>query len=155
LRDRNGQPFTGVVGVTFSLYRDQQGGAPLWTENQNVQLDTQGRYTALLGATQGEGLPTELFTSGDPKWLGVQAQMPGEEEQARVFLVSVPYALKAADADTVGGKPVSAFVLAEPDAKGGSAGKKARTSSSKAGDAPTTSALMGTDTINKLAKWTD
>jgi hypothetical protein len=28
------------------------------------------------------------------------------------LLVSVPYALKAADAETVGGKPVSAFVLA-------------------------------------------
>jgi len=28
----------------------------------------------------------------------------GEEEQARVVLVAVPYALKAADADTVGAK---------------------------------------------------
>jgi len=27
------------------------------------------------------------------------------------MLLSVPYALKAADADTVGGKPLSAFVL--------------------------------------------
>ena len=33
-------------------------------------------------------------------------------EQERVLLVSVPYALKAADADTLGGKPLSAFVLA-------------------------------------------
>jgi hypothetical protein len=36
----------------------------------------------------------------------------GFAEQPRVMLLSVPYALKAADADTVGGKPLSAFVLA-------------------------------------------
>ena len=38
--------------------------------------------------------------------------LPGEVEQPRVLLVSVPYALKAADADTLGGLPASAFVLA-------------------------------------------
>jgi hypothetical protein len=38
-------------------------------------------------------------------------QAEGQAEQPRVLLVSVPYALKAADAETVGGKPLSAFVL--------------------------------------------
>src|SRR3990170_1578308 len=37
------------------------------------------------------------------------------EEQPRILLVSVPYALKAADAETLGGKPASAFVLARSD----------------------------------------
>ena len=37
LTDDNGKPPTGSVGVTFSLYREQQGGAPLWVETQNVQ----------------------------------------------------------------------------------------------------------------------
>jgi hypothetical protein len=36
LTDVNGKPLTGVVGVTFSLYKDQDGGAPLWMETQNV-----------------------------------------------------------------------------------------------------------------------
>jgi hypothetical protein len=36
----------------------------------------------------------------------------GQAEQPRVLLLSVPSALKAGDADTVGGKPLSAFVLA-------------------------------------------
>ena len=81
LRDGKGQPLIGVVGVTFSMYKDQQGGAPLWTENQNVQLDEQGRYSVLLGATQGTGLPMDLFTSTEQRWLGVQAQLPGETEQ--------------------------------------------------------------------------
>jgi hypothetical protein len=113
LTDRDGRPLSGVAGVTFALYRDQRGGAPIWTENQNVQFDAQGRYTVWLGVTQPGGLPNDLFSSGEPRWLGIQSQVPGEEEQPRVFLFSVPYALKAADADTIGGKPASAFVLKE------------------------------------------
>lgn len=56
----------------------------------------------------------DLFTSGTAQWLGVQEQ--GQPEQPRMLLVSVPYALKAADAETVGGLPPSAFVLAAPAA---------------------------------------
>lgn len=43
------------------------------------------------------------------RWLGVQVE--GRPEESRILLVAVPYALKAADADTLGGKPASAFVL--------------------------------------------
>src|SRR5262247_3843373 len=43
LRDRSGQPLNGVVGLTFAMYRDQEGGQPLWQEVQNVQLDAQGQ----------------------------------------------------------------------------------------------------------------
>ena len=39
--------------------------------------------------------------------------MQGEPEQPRVLLWAVPYGLKAADADTVGGKPLSSLVLYE------------------------------------------
>jgi hypothetical protein len=112
LTDLNGKPLSGIVGVTFSLYNDSQGGAPLWTETQNVQSDKNGHYKAQLGSTSAHGLPTDLFTSGEARWLGVQAQ--GQEEQPRVMLLSVPYAMKAGDAQTVGGLPASAFVLAAP-----------------------------------------
>ena len=40
--------------------------------------------------------------------------MPGAAEQPRVLLVAVPYALKASDSDTLGGKPASAYALASP-----------------------------------------
>jgi len=112
LKDELGKPRTGVVGVTFAVYKELEGGAALWLETQNVELDEQGRYTVLLGSTKSEGLPLELFTAGEPRWLGVQVNLPKELEQARVLLVSVPYALKAADAETLGGKPLSSFVLA-------------------------------------------
>ena len=98
---------TSVVGITFSLYAEQTGGAALWSEVQNVRFDTSGRYTVQLGATQPQGLPLELFSSAQAQWLGVQVQ--GQAEQPRIMLVSVPYALKAADAATLGGKPPSAY----------------------------------------------
>ncbi|MBZ5615535.1 MAG: hypothetical protein LAO23_16120 [Acidobacteriia bacterium] len=112
LTDLNGKPLTGVTGVTFSLYKDADGGAPLWMEVQNVRPNKAGHYTLTLGSTTSEGLPTNLFASGEARWLGVQPE--GQLEQPRVLLLSVPYALKAADAETVGGLPPSAFMLAPP-----------------------------------------
>jgi hypothetical protein len=108
--DAQGKPISGIAGITFGVYKDQYEGAPLWMETQNVQVDKDGHYTFQLGATKREGMPVELFTTGEPRWLGVRIN--GGEEQPRVLLVSVPYALKAADADTLGGKPLSAFQLA-------------------------------------------
>jgi hypothetical protein len=119
LTDANGKPLTGSVGVTFYLYKDSEGGAPLWMETQNVKADKAGHYTAALGSTSSQGLPASVFASGEARWLGVQAQ--GQSEQPRILLMSVPYAMKALDAETIGGKPVSSFMLAP--ASSGSSGK--------------------------------
>ena len=59
----------------------------------------------LLGATQNGGVPTELFTGGEARWLQVKFYAPSEVDLPRVLLVSVPYALKAGDADTLGAGP--------------------------------------------------
>jgi len=101
-----------TVGVTFAIYRQQDGGAPIWLETQNVTPDSTGHYSVLLGSTRAEGVSTDLFNTQEQRWLGVQVQ--GEAEQPRVLLVSVPYAMKAADAETVGGLPPSSFVLKPP-----------------------------------------
>jgi len=109
LKNVSGFPHNGVVSIRFVIYGDAMGGTALWQEVQNTQLDQQGHYEVALGVTGREGVPMELFTSGEPRWLGVQALLPGTEEQPRVLLVSVPYALKAGDASTLGGLPASAF----------------------------------------------
>jgi len=116
LTDLNGKALTGVTGVTFLLYKDSQGGTPLWMETQNVNPDKNGRYTVTVGASSSRGVPADVFVSGEARWLGVQ--VAGQPEQARVLLVAVPYALKAGDAETIGGLPPSAFVLAAPAAAG-------------------------------------
>jgi hypothetical protein len=112
LADRSGQPIRDVAGVTFLLYKEQQGGAPLWMETQNVRPDKSGRYSVVLGSTASHGLPADLFVSGEARWLAIQ--VAGEPEQPRILLLSVPYALKAGDAATFGGLPPSAYVLAKP-----------------------------------------
>src|SRR5579884_313770 len=113
LADAAGKPLTGAQAVTFSIYSERDSHAPLWQETQNVAADEQGRYTVHLGAATATGMPLDLFTSGQSLWLGVQPQTTGVPEQSRVLLVSAPYALKAADAETLGGKPASAFVTRE------------------------------------------
>jgi hypothetical protein len=112
LHDGTGKPLSGTVDVTFSLYSTEAGGEPLWFETQSVQADELGGYTALLGAMHTDGLPMDLFTSGEVRWLGVQVGLEAEQ-QPRVLLVSVPYALKAGDAETLGGKPASAYMLSD------------------------------------------
>jgi hypothetical protein len=101
----------GVVALTFSIYKERDDETPLWIGTQNVTIDENGRFTVLLGEDDKDGVPLELFTSGDARWLGIQ-RVP-ERERERVLLASVPYAIKASDADTLGGKPLSAFVLAD------------------------------------------
>jgi hypothetical protein len=150
LTDGGGQPLSGVVGVTFALYDEQEGGAPVWMETQNVQADASGAYTALLGATKNDGVPAEVFGAGQ-RWLGVQAQ--GEAERPRVLMTSVPYSLKAVDAETLGGLPASAFALAgTATGTAGHAGVEAPKASGKPAAAP---ALSGTGTAGTVPLWTD
>jgi hypothetical protein len=126
----DGQPAAPVETVTLAVYAEQEGGTPIWQETQTVVVGSDGRYNVLLGSTTQDGLPLDLFTTGEPRWLGVRFERVGEREQARVHLASVPYALKAADAETLGGRPASAYVLAAPAAAGAatsSAGKATAT----------------------------
>jgi hypothetical protein len=127
-----------TIGMTFALYKNQQDRAPLWQEVQNVTPDAAGYYSVLLGANSKDGVPAELFASNEARWLGVQVEQ--EPEQPRVLLVSVPYALKAGDAETVGGHPLSDFVLTPA----------ANASSTSSGSGGTTSS-GGSTTVKKSA----
>ena len=146
----DGKPLAAIVGVTFALYSDEQGGAPLWLETQNVQLDSTGHYTVLLGSTKPDGLPAELFATGEARWIGVQPS--GQKEQPRVLLLSVPYALKAADAETLGGLPPSAFLLAAQPA--GVATDSAASTGASPGALPPAGTVTLSGTISFVPLWT-
>ena len=135
MKDFTGKPLVGPVDINFAIYKQQTDAEPVWQEMQTLQLDEQGRYTVLLGAMQPEGLPMELFSSGEARWLEVNAA--GTELQPRTLLVSVPYALKASDAETLGGKPASAYLLA-PVNQTGSGTTQATKGSSTAATGNTT-----------------
>ena len=112
LVDGRGYPLTVPVEVTFSLYGQQAIGSKpaLWQEKQQVSPNEKGAYTIYLGAATANGLPAEVFTAASAQWLGIRVE--DETELPRVLLTSVPYALKAGDAQTLGGLPASAFALA-------------------------------------------
>ncbi len=144
-QDETKKPLSGVVGITFSLYKDQLGGSPLWVETQNIQADVTGHYTAMLGSASANGVPLSLFSSGEAHW--ISTQVSGHEESARVLLLSVPYALKAADAETLGGLPASAFMHAN------AGGLEAKAASPSAPNSPP-AGVTGSGTKNFVPLWT-
>ena len=157
MRDASGTPMSGAIAIRFALYDSQTGGILLWSERQTVQCNEGGHYSVLLGATQPEGLPMELFASRQARWLGITPEGEGTEQE-RVQLTSTPYALKAADADTLGGKPASAYVLSPTGGEDNA--QPVSTSSagnSTAGSKPGTIInpnISGTGTKNFIPLWT-
>lgn len=144
----NGLPPAAIEMVTLAIYASDSDATPLWEETQDVRVDAQGRYAILLGATSPEGVPASVL-SGEARWLGMRVARPGEGEQTRVPLTSVPYALRASDADTLGGLPPSAFLRAA-----GSDGV-AGTDGGDATPAGATTPRVSTGTANYLGKFTN
>jgi hypothetical protein len=98
----------GALTVTFALYPDQQTTTATWTETQVVQV-SQNKYTVLLGSTSADGIPASVFAADQVHWLGVQVN--GTER--RYLLVSVPYAMKAMEAERLGGLLPSDYVTTQ------------------------------------------
>ncbi len=147
----NGLPPAAVETVTLAIYASASDSTPLWEETQDVRVDAQGRYVVFVGATTASGLPVSVLATGDARWLGMRFARPGEVEQPRVPLTSVPYALRASDADTLGGLPPSAFLRAA--GKTGAAGAKGA-----GGDAASANAIVpsvSTGTANFIGKFTN
>jgi hypothetical protein len=154
----DGQPPPAGTVVTLLIYADEQGGTPLWQETQNVVLDKSGRYSLLLGAAQADGIPLEVFASGDARWLALHFAGLGEVEGARTRITSVPYALKSADADTLGGHPASAYVLAPTGAAAHGHSAKATSTAADSAQAGSAQTNAGTNavqagTTNVIAKY--
>jgi hypothetical protein len=146
-RPANGQPAGPVETVTLSIYADAERGAPLWQETQTIEIDAQGRYSLLLGATRPDGIPSEVFSGEAAQWLGTVFERAGEVEGPRTRLTSVPYALRAAEAETLGGRPASDYQLA-PSAGGT---KHANATAADASGVSSDVVLAGTP--NFLAKY--
>jgi hypothetical protein len=148
LAPANGQAPAAVETVTLSIYATQTDETPLWTETQEVRVDAQGRYAVFLGASTAEGIPASVL-SGEARWLGIRFARVGEVEQPRVPMTAVPYALRASDADTLGGLPPSAFFrVPGAAAKGGEAGTGAATDRA-------ITPLVSTGTANFIGKFTN
>lgn len=132
----DGQASVSLAGpraAVIAVFDAPTGGAPVWEEAQVLQFDAEGRFSVLVGAGQANGLPPAALASSGPRWLEVRVD--GEMVGARVLLTSVPYALRAADADTLGGLPASAF-LRTPSARRGSSSSGTGTAAPANADSP-------------------
>ena len=76
VKDAEGEPPTGSLELTFSLYQFQEGGSPLWVETQTAHLDSQGRYTALLGAASPRRPASGRFHQWDGAVVGGSTRPP-------------------------------------------------------------------------------
>ena len=111
IKTATGEIRTGSVVLVVSVYAGQTDPAPLWSEEQTVTLDAAGGYVIFAGASRTEGLPPYLFSGNAAQWFGVAVK--GDAEQFRVGMVSVPYAQRAKEADTLAGKSAADFVLTD------------------------------------------
>lgn len=154
LKNASGKPLTAPVDVTFALYREQSGGEQVWRETQKVAPDATGKYSVLLGSTNPYGVPQSTFTGGEARWLGITVN---GVEQPRVMLLSVPYAMKAGDAETLGGLPASAFMQSiSTGSTGTSLGSQSTTTPQRpltSTDGSSTGFVLGSGTQNYLPLW--
>jgi trimeric autotransporter adhesin len=102
--DRKGD----TVEATFRLYAEASGGEPIWQETQTIAVGADGHYAVLLGSQSSDGLPQALFAQGQGRWVSVSIERAPETR--RSLLASVAYAMKAADAETLGGEVAGNFV---------------------------------------------
>ena len=87
--------------------------------------------------------------------MGMLFARPGEVERPRVRITSVPYALKASDAETLGGLPASAYLLAPTagDEPRRTKGADSADKSAVAAESAVAADLVLPGTTNLLAKY--
>ncbi len=98
LLDLDNNPIAGVQSLSFTLYDGPESNTLLWTETLNVVLDN-GYYTVVLGQT--ESIPANIFT-GATLYLGVRVG-DDDELRPRLRITSVPYAVRAGEAENAVG----------------------------------------------------
>ena len=97
----DGTPLSGKTEMVFKLFDQESGAAAaLWTETQMVSVNSEGHYAVFLGS--GTPLPPGVF-DGTPRFLEVS--VGGTPLVPRQKIVSVAYALNAAQAQSVKGGP--------------------------------------------------
>ena len=103
LADASG-PVTGSVNLDFALYPTSAGGSMVWVESDTTIADTGLVYSALGSMTPLD----ETILDGSTLYLEITVN--GTTMTPRTPVRSVPYAIRAGDADTLGGASASDFM---------------------------------------------
>ncbi|MBN2355768.1 hypothetical protein JXO59_06620 [candidate division KSB1 bacterium] len=105
LTDASGEAQNGTFSIQFSIYGQAEGGSPIWSETQSVQV-TNGLFHVLLGSVAP--IPVSAFDGGD-RYLALKV---GEDVEMtpRRRLVSVGYSFQTYNAEKLGGLEAAQFV---------------------------------------------
>ncbi|MFZ1946071.1 MAG: PSA repeat domain-containing protein [bacterium] len=102
----SGAALSGTHEVGFRIYDSAALGALLWADTTMVTASSDGVFSVVLGGERP-------ITIGGADSCYLEIEVDGEILAPRRELVSVPYALRAAGADSLGDLPVEAFAAAE------------------------------------------
>jgi hypothetical protein len=106
LTDDADQPLADqAVELVFGLWTSESGGTQEWTETHNMMTNSIGVVSVILGSVA----PLDPDDFSAPLWLEVKVD--GEIMAPRRELASAPYALRAGDADLLGGAAPGAYSL--------------------------------------------
>lgn len=100
--DSDGNPLEGVYNVKFSIYNVEEGGASLWTETQDIDIN-KGVFNVLLGSLVS--FPDDLFAS-KTRYLGIKVGSD-PEMYPRQRIASAPYSMNS---DRLGGQTLEAVI---------------------------------------------
>ena len=109
LLDDQGEPISGQVEMTFTIYDAETNGAVVWQGSQTVTVEEGGFYSATLGSDSNPSDGAVL--AGGQTWLTVSID-GGAEMSPRIRLRSVPYAAVAGRADAVSDGAINQAALA-------------------------------------------
>lgn len=138
----------GAQTLRFAVYDEETGGNLLWEEVQTAAVDAAGNFTVFLGGTSTDGLPVALFANGAPRWLSVE--QAGIAAGPRVLLAAVPYAVSAANATSLGGRPATDYLLT-PQARAAAAAAAGTSGAAAADREPLP--LVNNGTANFIGKF--
>jgi hypothetical protein len=110
LTDSSGKPLEGTHNLTFRIYDAENAGNLLWEETQSVLLQ-KGVFSVLLGGVTNLDLPFDK-----PYWLEIKVN--NEVMSPRQRIASVGYAIRAENAEKIGGKQLNDLILVSQPAGG-------------------------------------
>jgi len=107
LANGDGNPVTGTRSIEFRIYNTASGGTAIWSETQSVTV-LDGVFSVLLGSVNP--LSYTLFNGSD-RFLALKVGSDSEMTP-RTRLVSVGYAFRANQADSLGDNAADDFIEA-------------------------------------------
>jgi len=105
LTDSSGTPLNGTYDLTFRIYDAEAAGNLLWQETHLGALIQKGIFGILLGSVTSLDLPFD-------KQYYLEIKVGSEVMSPRQRITSAGYAIRAEEAEKLGGKQPSDYVLA-------------------------------------------